>query len=62
LYKKTSNLGDYDAVWKMGELYYSGISVEQDYEKAIKFYTDAINMVAMMLIIHWQICMKLASA
>lgn len=40
-YKKQANKGDVTAQFHLGECYYNGTGVEQDREKAVKWYSKA---------------------
>lgn len=42
LYEKAQELGSIDALYSLGELYYYGNGVEQDYEKSLAYYSNPL--------------------
>ncbi len=42
LYEKAQELGSKDAIYSLGELYYYGNGVDQDYEKSFEYYSDPL--------------------
>ena len=43
-YEKATKMGNTEALYALGELYYNGCGVEQNYEKAVELYRKAAQL------------------